>query len=119
MFPVQFMARMMDAPLSRDTTPRPVSGLVPVQAVLNATERDQTTPRPTFEHLALGQTLTGLVKSLSKGLALVEIDGQTVAMRLPPKRRRAIRYACASPATCRNPYFCSPPRKLPPATPRS
>ena len=85
MFPVQFMARMMDAPLSRDTTPRPVSGLVPVQAVLNATEHDQSTPRPTFEHLALGQTLTGLVKSLSKGLALVEIDGQTVAMRLPPE----------------------------------
>jgi len=84
MFPVQFMARMMDGPLPRDATPRPVSGLVPVQAVLNPTERDQASPRPAFERLALGQMLTGLVKSLNKGIAQVEIDGQTVAMRLPP-----------------------------------
>lgn len=83
MFPVQFLARMMDAPLPRDTTPRSVSGLVPIQAVANATERNQT--NPAFEHLALGQVLTGLVKSLNKGVALVEIDGQTVAMRLPPE----------------------------------
>ncbi len=76
---------MLDAPPSRDTTPRPVSGLVPVQAVLNATERDQANPRQAFENLALGQTLTGLVKSLNKGIALVEVDGQTVAMRLPPE----------------------------------
>lgn len=85
MFPVQFMTRMLDAPPSRDTTPRPVSGLVPVQAILNATERDQTNPRQVFSNLAVGQTLTGLVKSLNKGVALVEIDGQTVAMRLPPE----------------------------------
>lgn len=83
MFPVQFLARMMDVPLPRETTPRSVSGLVPVQAVANATERNQTSPA--FEHLALGQVLTGLVKSLNKGVALVEIDGQTVAMRLPPE----------------------------------
>jgi Flagellar hook-length control protein FliK len=85
MFPVQFMARILEVPPAQDASLRSVSGLVPVQAVQNATERDQATPRLPFEHLALGQTLTGLVKSLNKGVALVEIDGQTVAMRLPPE----------------------------------
>lgn len=83
MFPVQYMARMMDVPPSPDIPWRSLSGLIPVQPVLNATERDQAAPHTAFEHLAMGQTLTGLVKSLSKGIALVEIDGQTVAMRLP------------------------------------
>ena len=83
MFPVQFLARMMDVPPALDTLGRPVSGLVPVQPVQNATERDQAAPRAAFEHLAVGQTLTGLVKSLTKGISLVEIEGQTVAMRLP------------------------------------
>ncbi|MFP5382274.1 MAG: flagellar hook-length control protein FliK, partial [Gammaproteobacteria bacterium] len=36
-----------------------------------------------FAHLQIGQTILGQVKSLEKGLALVDIDGQTVAMRLP------------------------------------
>jgi len=83
MFPVQYMARLLEVPLTQDPTPRPVSGLIPVKPVENVTERDQAAPRTAFEHLAIGQTLTGLVKSLSKGFALVEVDGQTVAMRLP------------------------------------
>ena len=83
MFPVQYLARIMEVPLTQDTTLRPVAGLVPVQPVQNTTERDQATPRTAFDHIAIGQTVTGLVKSLSKGFALVEIDGQTVAMRLP------------------------------------
>ncbi len=83
MLPVQYMARILDVPLTQDAALRSVSGLIPVQPVPNATERDQAAPRPAFEHLVPGQTLTGLVKSLSKGIALVEIDGQTVAMRLP------------------------------------
>ncbi|MBW8370574.1 MAG: flagellar hook-length control protein FliK [Thiobacillus sp.] len=83
MFPVQYLARILDVPPTPDTSGRSVSGLVPVQPVLNATERDQAAPRAAFEHLTIGQTLSGQVKSLTKGLSLVEIEGQTVAMRLP------------------------------------
>ena len=85
MLPVQYLARVLDVPLARDAPNRPVAGLVGVQPVQNATERDQAAPRLTFVHLTVGQALTGQVKSLSKGIALVEIDGQTVAMRLPPQ----------------------------------
>jgi len=83
MFPVQYLARVLDVPPKPDTPGRSVSGLVGVQPVLNATERDQAAPRAAFDHLAIGQTLTGHVKSLSKGISLVDIEGQTVAMRLP------------------------------------
>ena len=83
MFPVQYLARILDVPPKLDTAGRPVSGLVPVQPVLNATERDQAAPRSAFDHLTLGQTITGQVKSIVKGLSMVEIEGQTVAMRLP------------------------------------
>ena len=83
MVPVQYLARILDVPLTPATPDRPVSGLLPVQPVLSATERDQAAPAAVFEHLAIGQTLTGLVKSLAKGISLVDIDGQTVAMRLP------------------------------------
>ena len=83
MFPVQYLARILDVPLTPATPDRPVSGLVPVQPVQSATERDQAAPAAVFEHLAIGQTLTGLVKSLTKGISLVDIEGQTVAMRLP------------------------------------
>ncbi len=83
MFPVQYLARILEIPPTLDTPGRPVSGLVPVQPVQNATERDQAAPRAAFEHLAIGQTLTGLVKRLAKGVSLVEMEGQTVAMRLP------------------------------------
>jgi flagellar hook-length control protein FliK len=83
MVPVQYLARILDVPLTPATPGRPVSGLVPVQPVLSATERDQAAPAAVFEHLSIGQTLTGLVKSLTKGISLVEIEGQTVAMRLP------------------------------------
>lgn len=85
MLPVQYLARVLDIPLARDAPDRPVSGLVGVQPTQNATERDQAAPRLTFAHLTIGQALTGQVKSLSKGISLVEIDGQTVAMRLPPQ----------------------------------
>jgi hypothetical protein len=60
-----------------------VSGPVPVQPVQGAVERDQAAPRAAFEHLTIGQTLAGQVKSVVKGMSLVEIEGQTVAMRLP------------------------------------
>jgi len=60
-----------------------LSRILAVQPVLDAIERDQATPRPAFEHLTIGQSLTGLVKSQTKGISLVEIEGQTVAMRLP------------------------------------
>lgn len=84
MIPVQYLARMLDVPLpQQDALNRPVPALTGVQPVLNATERDQTAPRSAFEHLTIGQALTGLVKSQSKGISLVEVEGQTIAMRLP------------------------------------
>ncbi len=83
MLPVQYLARVLDVPLARDAPDRPVAGLIGIQPAQNATERDQAAPRLTFAQLTVGQALTGQVKSLSKGIALVEIDGQTVAMRLP------------------------------------
>lgn len=60
-----------------------LSRVLTVQPVLDAIERDQAAPRAAFEHLRIGQMLSGLVKSQTKGVSLVEIDGQTVAMRLP------------------------------------
>jgi hypothetical protein len=60
-----------------------LSRILAVQPVLDSVERDQAAPRAAFEHLKIGQTLAGLVRSQAKGISLVEIDGQTVAMRLP------------------------------------
>lgn len=60
-----------------------LSKILAVQPVLDSTERDQAAPRAAFEHLKIGQTLTGRVKSLSNGVSLVEVGGQSVAMRLP------------------------------------
>jgi hypothetical protein len=83
MIPIQYLARMLDTPLQQEALNRPVSALAGIQPVQNATERDQAAPRSAFEHLAIGQVLTGLVKSQSKGISLVEVEGQTIAMRLP------------------------------------
>ncbi|MDP2110040.1 MAG: flagellar hook-length control protein FliK [Thiobacillus sp.] len=83
MFPVQYLARVLDVPPTPDSPGRPLSGLVGVQPVLNATQRDQAGPRAAFEQLTIGQALTGLVKSTAKGITMVEVEGQTVAMRLP------------------------------------
>lgn len=82
MFPVQVLARILDIPPKLDALGKPLSGLVPTQPVLNATERDQAAPRA-FENMKVGETLTGLVKAQDKGISMVEIAGQTVAMRLP------------------------------------
>lgn len=60
-----------------------LSRILAVQPMLDAVERDQAAPRAAFEHLSIGQAVTGQVKSQAKGVALVVIDGQTVAMRLP------------------------------------
>jgi len=57
--------------------------ILAVQPVLDAVGRDHAAPRLPFEHLLIGQAVTGQVKGQSKGLTLVSIDGQTVAMRLP------------------------------------
>ncbi len=60
-----------------------LSRILAVQPVLDAIERDQSAPRAAFEHLVIGQSLTGQVKSQTKGITLVDIEGQTVALRLP------------------------------------
>jgi Flagellar hook-length control protein FliK len=60
-----------------------LSRILAVQPLLDAIERDQAAPRTAFEHLKIGQAVTGLVKSQTKGISLVTIDGHTVAMRLP------------------------------------
>lgn len=83
MFPVHYVARILDVPPALDAKNRAVSTLTGILPIQNATERDQAAPRSAFAHLQIGQTILGQVKSLEKGLALVDIDGQTVAMRLP------------------------------------
>lgn len=60
-----------------------LSRILAVQPALDAIERDQVGPRATFDHLKIGQTLTGLVKNQTNGVSLLEIEGQLVAMRLP------------------------------------
>jgi len=82
MIPVQVLARILDVPPKLDALGKPLSGLVPAQPVQNVTERDRAAPRA-FEAMKIGQILTGLVKTQDKGISMVEIAGQTVAMRLP------------------------------------
>ncbi|MEW5968217.1 MAG: flagellar hook-length control protein FliK [Pseudomonadota bacterium] len=83
MFPVQVLARILDVPPKFEGPDKPLSGPVAVEQVANATRRDRAAPRPAFEHFVVGQTLTAKVVALEKGHTLVDIDGQTVAMRLP------------------------------------
>ena len=83
MFPVHYLARILDVPPVLDAQNRAVSNLTGIQPIQSATERDQAAPRSAFAQLQVGQLLTGQVKSLTKGLSLVEINGQTIAMRLP------------------------------------
>lgn len=66
--------------------PQALSRVLAIQPVLGAPQRDQTSPRGSyaFEHLLIGQKLAGQVMSQEKGISLVAIAGQTVAMRLPP-----------------------------------
>ncbi len=60
-----------------------LSRILATQPVLDAIKREQAGPRATFDHLIIGQAVNGLVKSQTKGITLVNIEGQTVAMRLP------------------------------------
>lgn len=60
-----------------------LSRILAAQPVLDAVKRDQAAPRAAFDHLLIGQSVTGQVKGQSKGVTLVSIEGQTVAMRLP------------------------------------
>lgn len=83
MLPVQYLARVLEVPLARDAPDSPVAGLVGIQPAQNATQRDQTALRAALDTFFVGQIVSGQVKSLSKGIALVEINGQTIAMRLP------------------------------------
>lgn len=83
MFPVQVLARILDVPPKLEGPGKPLTGLTAVEPVLNATRRDQAAPRAAFENFTVGQTLTGKVVALDKGISMVEIAGQTLAMRLP------------------------------------
>lgn len=83
MFPVQVLARILDVPPKLEGPGKPLTGLTAVEPVLNATRRDQAAPRAAFENFTVGQTLTGKVVAVDKGISMVEIAGQTVAMRLP------------------------------------
>lgn len=83
MIPVQVLARILDVPPKLGGPDAPLTGLTAVQPVAGSTRRDEATQRAAFEHLDIGQRLVGKVVALDKGLTLVEIAGQTVAMRLP------------------------------------
>lgn len=64
--------------------PPALSRVVPVQPLLDAIERDQGNPgRTPFDNLRTGQTVVGIVKSQTRDMALVSIEGHTVSMRLP------------------------------------
>jgi hypothetical protein len=97
-------------------SPAPVlSQVLAVQPVLDAVGRDQAAPRQIFDTLKIGQILTGLVKSQSKGISLVEIEGQTVAMRLPSPVATGdtlrLRFAGNMP----QPVFVLAPQESPPS----
>lgn len=66
--------------------PQPLPRVFAIQPVLDGLQRDQAGPRASFafQQLAQGQRLAGQVLSQDKGLSLVSVAGQTVAMRLPP-----------------------------------
>lgn len=83
MFPVQVLARILDVPPKLGGPDAPLTGLTAIQPVAGSTQRDGAAPRAAFEHLNVGQRLIGKVVALEKGFTLVELDGQTVAMRLP------------------------------------
>lgn len=83
MFPVQVLARILDVPPRLEGPDAPLTGLTAVQPVASSTKRDQGAPRAAFETFTVGQILTGKVVAQDKGVSMVEIAGQTVAMRLP------------------------------------
>lgn len=60
-----------------------LSRVLAVQPLLDATGRDQATSRTAFAQLVIGQSVTGKVQSVTNGISLVDIQGETVAMRLP------------------------------------
>jgi hypothetical protein len=66
--------------------PQPLPRVFAIQPVLDGLQRDQAGPRASFafQQLAQGQRLAGQVLSQDKGVSLVSIAGQPVAMRLPP-----------------------------------
>ncbi len=66
--------------------PQPLPRVVAVHPVLDGLQRDQAGPRASFafQHLVQGQKLAGQILSQDKGVSLVSLAGQTVAMRLPP-----------------------------------
>ena len=85
--------------------------ILAVQPVLDAIGRDQAAPRTAFEHLLIGQAVTGLVKGQSKGLTLVSIEGQTVAMRLPHPVETGDTLKLSFAGHMPQPVFCSTLRK--------
>lgn len=61
-----------------------LSRVVAVQPLLDAVERDPGgASRRAFESLRIGQTVSALVRSQTRDMALVSIEGQVVSMRLP------------------------------------
>lgn len=66
--------------------PQPLPRVFAVHPVLDGLQRDQAGPRASFafQHLVQGQKLAGQVLSQDRGVSLVSVAGQTVAMRLPP-----------------------------------
>lgn len=64
--------------------PQALSRVVAVQPLLDAVERDPGgASRQAFENLRVGQTVSALVRSQTRDMALVSIEGQVVSMRLP------------------------------------
>ncbi len=63
--------------------PLALSRVLAVQPLLDTPGRDQGGQRSAFENLRVGQGVLARVVGQTRDLALVSIEGQTVAMRLP------------------------------------
>ena len=118
MIPVQVLARILDVPPKLGGPGAPLTGLTAVQPVANATRRDQA-QRTAFENFTVGQTLTGKVVAVDKGISMVEIAGQAVAMRLPHPAavgdKLTLRFAGHMPQAV---FMLEPPATAPTEMPR-
>lgn len=119
MIPIQVLARIFDVPPKLEGPDKPLTGPTGVQPVASATRRDQAAPRAAFENFTVGQTLAGKVVAVEKGISMVEIAGQTVAMRLPHPASvgdtLTLRFAGHMPQAV---FMLEPPAAAPTDTPR-
>lgn len=66
--------------------PAALARVLSIQPVLDAVDRDRTLARgQSLDTLEVGQKVSGRIQSQADGISVVVIEGQAVAMRLPPQ----------------------------------